>query len=206
MTWNITLVLVFGLTKELIELHTAPKSSLKSSKQSLLSPGTIFTLLHHVDTNNAQSEQLPCMYLCYTQTWPWQSHIRPPARLAARQEHRLCLSPSILSNYCVSEDRTLKEQTTSLPAPCRDTAVSMGFSPRRRCTQSPEGCPPPTPNKWLFPSHSWHTQSSPKPGEGTWSTGHNHTPKEMPAVPGSAAWHRRSVQKQLSKTPTPQQV
>lgn len=153
--------------------------------------------------NKAQSEQLPCMYLCYIQTWPWQSHIRPSAQLPTRQEHRLCQSLSILSNYCVSEDRTLKELTTSLSAPTQRCCCLHGLLLKTASHPvTSEGCPRPTPNKWLFPSHS-HTrrgQSSPKPGEGTWSTWHNHTPKEMPMVPGSTAWHRQCK----SSSPRPQ--
>lgn len=94
--------------------------------------------------NKAQSEQLPCMYLCYIQTWPWQSHIRPPARLPTRQEHRLCQSLSILSNYCVSEDRTLKELTTSLSTPTQRCCCLHGLLPKTASHPvTSEGCPPP---------------------------------------------------------------
>lgn len=60
-TWNIPLTPVLGLTKELIELHTFPKSCINSSQaQPPLSQHKLHSFLRYTKTNKAQDKRVPC--------------------------------------------------------------------------------------------------------------------------------------------------
>lgn len=84
---NITLILVLRLIKELIKLHTFPKSCLESSQaQSLLSSQKLHTFLHHTKTSNhrisdssAPADDAPRIHTGFTSNTQvsWQDGTNP---------------------------------------------------------------------------------------------------------------------------------